>query len=472
MRTRCDSFLQVRSSTVRFIVLNVVDFDYRHAIEEDIVRFGRALKGTAVGQIAGALLGAPTPAQGKGEVGLAIERYFGIPQNSRSEADFPGAGVELKIVPMVRSSGRLVVKERTSLTMINYMNIVNETWETAHVRTKLKILFVFVEHLPGRPKKEFPIRQVLLWKPSPRQGALLRTDWERVRDTVEKGLAHELRESEGRIMGPATKAAHSRARRPQPVTTFSSHAKPRAFALKPSFTKALYDDSMHRGPIESLIENLSLAEVNRFEHEVFRRFDRYVGLTLGEVGDSLEVPGSTGKGYIGAVLRRAFGAHSPRAKIREFEEMGISVKTTRISPDGMPYEAMSFPAFRYLELIEEIWEESTLLTQLDGLLFVPCLGVTKSTPHADCVIQQPFLWRPQATQFETLRAEWEMFRDAIRAGNADRLPTAASTEMIHVRPHARDSSDTDVAPVVGPVVKKSFWLNRAFVARLVAASQN
>lgn len=449
----------------------MADFDYRHAVEEDIVRFGRALKGTAVGHITGALLGALTPAQGKGEVGLAIERYFGIPPNSRSEADFPGAGVELKIVPMARSGGRLVAKERTSLTMINYMNIVTETWATAHVRTKLKILFVFVEHLPGRPKNEFPIRQVLLWEPSLRQTALLRSDWERVRGMVEKGLAHELRESDGRIMGPATKAADSRARRPQPVTTFSPNAKPRAFALRPSFTKALYDASVQRGPSESLMEDLSLPEVERFEDELFRRFDEHVGQTLGDVGDTLGVSGSTGKGYIGAVLRRAFGAQSPKAKIREFEEMGITLKTTRVSPEGMPYESMSFPAFRYLELIEEPWEESTLLMQLDGLLLVPCLGATKSTPHADCVIQSPLLWRPDARQFDTLRSEWEMFRDAIKAGKADRLPTAASTEMIHVRPHARDSSDTDVAPIVGPVVKKSFWLNRGFVARLIVASR-
>lgn len=446
----------------------MADFDYRYAIEEDIVRFGRALKGTAVGQIAGALLGAPTPARGKGEVGLAIERYFGIPQNSRSEADFPGAGVELKIVPMVRSGGRLAVKERTSLTMINYMNILNETWATAHVRSKLKILFVFVEHLPGRPKQEFPIRQVLLWVPSARQTALLRTDWERVRGLVEKGLAHELRESDGRIMGPATKAADSRSRRPQPVTTFSTHAKPRAFALRPSFTKSLYDASLSRGPIESLIDNLGLPDVKRFEDEILRRFERYVGRTLGEVGDALDVSRSTGKGYIGAVLRRAFGAQSPRAKIREFEEMGITVKTTRVSPDGTPYESMSFPAFRYLEVIKETWEESTLFTQLDGLLLVPCLGAMKSTPHTDCVIQSPVLWRPDATELGILRREWEMFRDAIEAGKADRLPSAASTEMIHVRPHARDSSDTDIAPVVGPVVKKSFWLNRGFVARLIA----
>jgi len=51
------------------------------------------------------------------------------------------------------------------LSMIDYKSLPTETWDTAHVREKLTILFVFFEHLHGRPKEEFPIREVLLWKP-------------------------------------------------------------------------------------------------------------------------------------------------------------------------------------------------------------------------------------------------------------------------------------------------------------------
>lgn len=251
------------------------------------------------------------------------------------------------------------------------------------------------------------------------------------------------------------------------MTTFTPYAKPRAFALRPSFTKALYDDSLRRAPSESLIENLDIRRVARFEEELFASFTDYVGLTLGEAARRLSIPPSRGKGFIGGVLKRAFGAESTQARIKEFEEMGITLRATRVSPDGKPYEAMSFPAFRYKELVVEEWEESTLLQQLTRLLMVPCVGAQKSTPHQECVIQRPILWIPSPDEMELLRNEWEMFRNKIRDGHADALPTASMTKMIHVRPHGRDSSDTDEAPVVGPVVKKSFWLNSSFVARLV-----
>jgi DNA mismatch repair protein MutH len=86
------------------------------------------------------------------------------------------------------------------------------------------------------------------------------------------------------------------------------------------------------------------------------------------------------------------------------------------------------------------------------------------------VIRPPTLWKPSPVELDPLRAEWVKFRDEIRAGRADRLPPASTTRMIHVRPHARDSKDTEEAPGVGPVVKKSFWLNREFVAQLIQDS--
>jgi hypothetical protein len=63
--------------------------------------------------------------------------------------------------------------------------------------------------------------------------------------------------------------------------------------------------------------------------------------------------------------------------------------------------------------------------------------------------------------------EWMMFRQEVEAGKALTLTPASRTEYIHVRPKGRTGLDTDPAPVVGPVVKKCFWLNRRFVARIM-----
>lgn len=167
------------------------------------------------------------------------------------------------------------------------------------------------------------------------------------------------------------------------------------------------------------------------------------------------------------MIKRALGARSVKAPIAEFEEMGVTIRTTRVSQDLRPYEAMSFPAFRYMELIEEEWEDSDLLSRLDGLFIFPLEGRRKNSAPNECVISKPLLWRPSRAELEVAEREWTMFRDLIAGGKAAQLPTAAGTTMIHVRPHGRDSSDTDLAPKVGPLVKKSFWLNQSFIQDLL-----
>ena len=179
--------------------------------------------------------------------------YFGIPPNAISAADFPGAGIELKVVPLVRSERGVRVKERTFVSLIDYEALARETWDTASVRKKLKILFVFFEHLHGRSKKQFPIHSVVLWEPLDEIEQQIRSDWERVHAKVLAGLAHELSEGDGRTLGPSTKGADSSVLRRQPYS--EELAKSRAFALKPSFTFGLYVEPPTPFEAEELAEN-------------------------------------------------------------------------------------------------------------------------------------------------------------------------------------------------------------------------
>ena len=147
--------------------------------------------------------------------------------------------------------------------------------------------------------------------------------------------------------------------------------------------------------------------------------------------------------------------------------MGLTPRVTRVADDLMPYEATSFPAFRYRDVLEETWEDSDLLSRVEYMLFLPVSGRTKATPQGDCTFGLPRFWRPSAADLELIRKEWELYRIEIERGLADRLTPASETVAIHVRPHGRDAQDTDDAPGVGPLVKKSFWLNRSFVAQIL-----
>lgn len=442
-------------------------FDYRTASEEEILAKARELRGKLLGDIPEATFEALTGGTGRGEVGHTIEAFFGIPQNSLSMPDFPGARVELKVVPLRRAGGSLGVKERTVISLINYKTLMEETWADASVRKKLKILFVFFQHLDGRPKRSFPIREVLLWEPDARTDVLLQADWDRVFAKVRQGRAHELSESDGAIMGPCTKSATGLSRRPQPFG--DQPARPRAWALKPSFTLQLFRAMTTPRPAVSLLEDLGLDAAKQFETRLLDRFSPFVGRTVEDVGAELGVPPSDAKSYAAAVVRRIFGAKSFRAEIVEFDEMGLTPRITRVRDDLMPYEALSFPAFQYYLLLEETWEDSDLLARVEYMLLVPVHGRMKSTPQKECTLGVPVFWRPSAEELNVIQREWEIFRLEIREGRADHLTPASETLAIHVRPHSRDARDTDDAPRIGPVVKKSFWLNQPFVRDILRA---
>ncbi|MFN8622969.1 MAG: MutH/Sau3AI family endonuclease [Chloroflexota bacterium] len=440
--------------------------DYRTATESEILARARLMVDKRLGELAQATRDAVVSSgHTRGDVGAMVEAWFGILPNSVQAADFPGAGIELKTVPLSGSDRAATVKERTVLTMVDYDTLPNETWETAAVRHKLdRILFVYYRWSPDTDLASFPVELVTLWQPTETQLQFMELDWLEVQEKVVRGEAHLISEGDGLMLGAATKAADSSKLRPQPYSDIP--AKPRAWSLKQTFTRALYVELKTKVQAESLMRTLEERRAAAFERVVLAHYARFVGRRVGDVAQELgiEVGGKQGAA---TVLRAALGQRQPERGIKEFLELGIELKMVRADATGMPYEAMSFPAFRYRELITEDWEHSDLLARLNRFLVLPLDGAKGLAATADCILREPFFWSPSPDELAGIGAEWTIYRDLIAAGRAADLPGASQTRFIHVRPKAQDSNDTDDAPVVGPVVKKCFWLNRSFVAELL-----
>jgi DNA mismatch repair endonuclease MutH len=231
----------------------------------------------------------------------------------------------------------------------------------------------------------------------------------------------------------------------------------------------VYSSTKDRGRREerSLVETLGLREGDPFESKVLDRLGKYRFRELGEIASQLKVQLGRGKSAAAILVRRAVGILDDESKIREFEQRGIRIKTVPISPQGQPWEAMSFPKFTHLEVIHEEWEDTDLLSHLTRLLIVPLIRETRRTPRERQKWGNAFFWSPSARELEGIHAEWEDYVRRIARGEADRLPGYSATKFIHVRPHARDGSDVEEAPVIGMVRKQSFWLNPGYVARIV-----
>lgn len=79
--------------------------------------------------------------ENKGWAGLVIERYLGLPQNSKQAPDF--GDWELKVVPLRRGTdGSLRVKESMAITMIEPAEVVANEFEHSHLFDKLRSMVV------------------------------------------------------------------------------------------------------------------------------------------------------------------------------------------------------------------------------------------------------------------------------------------------------------------------------------------
>jgi len=448
-------------------------FDPATASREAIRERGIAMRGRTLGELGVALTAVKDrPQSDKGMVGLMVERYFGIKQNSESAPDFTAAGIELKVVPLKQlrpPKAALRVKERTSVTMINYTKLVDENWKSASVRKKVgAILFVFYHHMASGDPLAYPIKEVVLWEPPAELMQQFEVDWTAVHEKVAAGLAHEISERDGKLLGAATKGAGGTFV-DQPRSPIK--AKPRAWALKPSLTTwILQDAATKRTAEESIAESLRLSPGEDFERAVLARLRQFSGRSLETIAAGLGVElSSKAKAGPAFLVRRLLGMVNDKARIREFEQFGIEVKTVPISEDGQTvFESMSFPRFDHMTVIDETWDESELRSHLQRILFVPIVRRGRSETRALHRLGRVFFWSPTEAELDAIGTEWETFVQMIRDGKADRLPSAAQTEYIHVRPKGRDASDTEPAPGFVGIMKRCFWLNDSYVRRLIA----
>ena len=158
--------------------------------------------------------------------------------------DFEEAGVELKSTPVKRDSkGKLVPKERLVLGLINYMNIVDETWETSSFLHKNKTSSLC--SIGGRADSrisDYSIESVRLWSFPEHDLEIIRDDWETI---VENSARWQGPSAVGRRYGvPCGRCEGPKATDTEDPALLGRPGEPRAFSLKQSYMKAVVDESL------------------------------------------------------------------------------------------------------------------------------------------------------------------------------------------------------------------------------------
>jgi len=433
----------------------------------------------------------------KGIVGQVLESTTGRPPNSNPNPDIGELGVELKVLPVRRSGYEFKPKERSKIKSINYNEIVDEAWISSAVRVKIKlILFLVYEQPTGysyRDWKGFVFKNALLFNLESENESVIENDWRKIKEVVASNTAHLLSEGDGDIMGACTSGSGR-----LKVYNGSFQAKERSYSFKHSYMKFFYKEKTRARPFYKLkkTNNISVESyvVNRLNEELHGKALLDVvkshGLKFNQSSKS------SFKNLINSVLK------IPKNKeVYDLAFKNIMIKTIPVDDKKKPWEAMSFPKFSLVDLLNESWgfdEEKdacafkSLVTQ--SFIFIPVIKEKETRMKSGKKtkrfkswetwrIEKSFVWKISSDDLSRVKKEWAMAKEIVSAGvktkkvkygngwrQENNLIKQSSTSVIHIRPHAKNSSDIDLPFFEKQKIKiswQSFWLNSGFVKGVI-----
>lgn len=401
----------------------------------------------------------------KGHFGDLVEEYlFGIENNSDAEADFKEVGIELKTTPIKQlKSKKYSPKERLVFSMIDYMSIINETWESSSFLKKNKLLllmFYLYEEDKTLLEYKFKIIELLdlLSEISAADIAQIKQDWEKIVDKVRRGEAHLLSEGDTLYLGAAPKASSSKSRRAQPNNEIG--AKPRAFSFKTTYLNHLIQKFLGKDTVRHSSLNDEQNLPLTIEENVQARVAPYIGKSDLDIETMLGITyEQRPKSHRRLLVNKLLGSSSN--KIEEFEKANITLKVIALEPSGRLVESISFPIFKYTEIVNENWEESSFYEQLTQKKFL--FIVFKKQTDGSAILEKVKFWNFPMKDIDEAKWVWEETVRRIKNRQADQLPKIRDNSVAHVRPHGRDSDDVIDTGYGTQEVKKCFWLNAKYI---------
>lgn len=446
-----------------------------------IVEFARGLINKSLAEVAYIPL-EMVNSRNRGDLGSLIERYFfeHVPANNH-DPDFPHAelvitdisgartyvGLELKTTGLVKTKDSgFKAKERLVLTMINYESIVNESWENSSLRRKCRlmlILFYKYEKESNVVDRKFVLEPLLYELEIPENDLnQIRQDWEWIKNAVKNSRAHELSEGDTFYLGACRKGAGGPNEKLVRQPNSDTGAKSRAFAFKASYLNKIINDhfsepSKREGDSLELRENLTIAI------SIESKFKRFLGLSTTEIAEILNYP-SKGKNHKGFRKDLANRILSPSGKnIIELEKAGIELKTIRLKQTGVPREAMSFPGFKFHEIVKEEWESSSFCSKLESKFL---FAVFKEDELGVERLYKVAFWNMPYLDREEARTVWENAKFHTSMSKPKLFPKESETSVAHVRPKGKDGSDKGLLPDGSRYLKQCFWLNKKYIAKV------
>ncbi len=455
-----------------------IKLNYNENSIDSIMEYAQGLIGKTFGEIdTNERLGAN---KGKGNLGQIVEEsYFGYDINSRAEADFADVGVELKVTPFkVNKNKTISAKERLVLNIINYMEEYDKSfYESSFWQKNNKILLVFYQWKKELEKKDYTVKDIMLHEFSEEDLIVIKEDWKIIINKIKQGKAHEISEGDTNYLAACPKGANKSSVRQQPFS--DKLAMQRAYSLKSSYMTSLLRKRL--GVEDKEVVSILKGTKMTIEQLLESKFKKFYGKSIDDICKELDIniyteSGKLPKNYVQMLVSRILGlTTNDLNKIEEFSKANIKFKTVRIEKNGKIKQHMSFPSFKYKEIIKEDWYNSSLrnLFEEQKYLFV----VFKYDENNTLRLEKIMLWNMPINVLDTyVKDTWEETVRVIKEGvkieikgkkKYDNLPGPKFNGICHTRPHAANSEDTYELPDSRKLVKKCFWLDKDYILNIV-----
>ena len=415
---------------------------------------------------------------GKGAIGTVLEEsWFGYTPNSESEPDFPEAKVELKATPYKKTKNGISAKERLVCNIINYMTEYRKTFYTSDFWHKCETMLIMsYEYKQDIPKADFTIDKAILFSFPEEDLVIIEQDWGKIIQKIKEGKAHLITEGDTLYLAACTKGASSASVREQPFSPIK--AKQRAYSLKSSYMthilrKYVFGDSEDEHIIKDWHELIDKGLEGWIEDKV----SPYIGKTQKELKEIFSITTSP-KNLNEVILAKMLGISGKIAYTDEFKNASIVPKTIRIQRNGHIKESMSFPTFKFTEIIKETWDDSELRDYLEPTKFL--FVIFRETLQGDFRFERIMFWNIPQDALEEVHKVWEKTVAIIKQGvrlwkvngkTHNNLPKASENRVAHVRPHGRNAKDTYPLPDGREMTKQCFWLNNTYIESVIGCTK-
>lgn len=446
----------------------------------------------------------------KGGLGNLLEEvYFGYKANSNQNADFYEAGVELKATPYeITQKGELRAGERLVLTMINYDGPIENDFYKSHAWEKMRLILIIYYWRNKQLESNllYKIGYVKMFTPPEADLEIIRQDYLYIVKMIREGRAHELSEGDTMYLGACTKGATAEKSTVAQYYGNRTPARKRAFCFKNSYmtyvlnhyiagegNATIIDDYIVKKEDTSnaILKDIKSLRKKSFEEILESIVEKYIGKSDRELCEEFGREYNNSKAQWNDLACKMLGIRNEHAD--EFEKANIKVKTVRIEENNSIKESMSFPPFKFMELICEEYDSSTLHDYFDETRFFFFVWKRDGDVYR---VKGCMLWNMPYNDLDVIvRKEWEQYKHIIKygveftkcidsKGNVsfkNNLPNKSETQIIHIRPHAQQAAyrfkngdeygnierDANILPNGEYMTTQSFWINNSYIIKIL-----